>query len=299
MPSKRVSRVASSSARLALSAATFSAAYVRFCVLSAMALSQKPLSFASKVSSFSNLSIISWIMNLILAKGSAPPWIRFANAVRSVLLSFAPSPLSILLTASRPLIFTCGCTVRCWRRCRNPTGASSSLSAVASIASIASSLCATAPEAKAPKMSFGRPCCTRRIVTADVLVFTWSFRMPITVVSVKSSSPRTLLRWSQVLALSAQSVLSCIKYCWSSRSVEEVTLSSSLFSAMEATFAAFMAWEFSNSSFLAFIVSVLVCISIWNACTLATSSVSKETFVALKSFKSFSSVPMMSSEWNL
>mmetsp|Transcript_149506 Transcript_149506/g.259706 ORF Transcript_149506/g.259706 Transcript_149506/m.259706 type:complete len:233 (+) Transcript_149506:917-1615(+) len=230
-------------------------------------------------------------MPLILAKGSSLFWSWLANAVKRVLFSFAPSLLSIALTARRPFIFPCGCTERrCCLRCRKPTGASSSASSISATASMASMsfwLCAVCAAANTPKLILAElilagPCCTRRMVTADVLVFTWSFRMPITVVSVKSSSPRTLLRWSQVLALSAQSVLSCIKYCWSSRSVEEVTLSSSLFSAMEATFAAFMAWEFSNSSFLAFIVSVLVCISISYDCTLATSSLSRFTFVSVK-----------------
>ena len=105
---------------------------------------------------------------------------------------------------------------------RNPGAASDSeISASASMASMALALLATA-SARWTTV----PVCAKRMVEDCVFSATVALMMPAACVIAVSSFERNLLRWSQVLALLEQTVLSSSKYSMSSNSVAETVVSS-------------------------------------------------------------------------
>mmetsp|Transcript_82876 Transcript_82876/g.231133 ORF Transcript_82876/g.231133 Transcript_82876/m.231133 type:complete len:238 (-) Transcript_82876:750-1463(-) len=234
---------------------------------------------------------------LTLAKGSLrwpSSWIRLAREVNKVLCNASPRERRRAQTASRPSAGAASMAARCKNDGGRPLPKPSAASASASIASIAAGLSAAASASRAET-----PCCTRRIVAAVVLPATVARSIDMADTSAESSSCRTLLRWSQVFALSAHIFANPFKYSWSSKSVAATVVRWSLFAAMSSCFCAFNFFVSSSSKLFCLITSFCFCISASYAATAFTSSASTSAFSARKSLSRPSRVLMMRSEWNL
>mmetsp|Transcript_16982 Transcript_16982/g.42720 ORF Transcript_16982/g.42720 Transcript_16982/m.42720 type:complete len:276 (+) Transcript_16982:231-1058(+) len=191
-------RKASKDASSLLRDVTSSAAYSRFCVASAIALSHQPFWLASLLASCKSRSMSSWIKVLILANGSAA--ILLAKARSKVLLSLSPSFLSKFAIIALPSSLPAGPprSRRTEARVATPwrkEGASCSSAAI-SMASMSSALVATASAWRTLAV-----CCESRRVDALDFSETAPLMMAMACVKVASSFDRTLVRWSQVFAL--------------------------------------------------------------------------------------------------
>mmetsp|Transcript_131788 Transcript_131788/g.421695 ORF Transcript_131788/g.421695 Transcript_131788/m.421695 type:complete len:242 (+) Transcript_131788:740-1465(+) len=237
----------------------------------------------------------SWISVLILAKGSFAIWL--AKAINNVLLSAAPLlfrrstitslPPSAAGAAPRSRRTDTSAELPCCRK-----EAASSASEAASMAFMASALVATA--SATPTLT---PCCTKRIVVAEVLFWTTPLMMPMACVSVESSAARTLERWSQVLALCWHIVESLFVYSLSSSKVASTVVRRWLADTMSAMACSFSFLVSSSLWFSSLTMSVLAWVNISNSARESASILSVETFSARKSSWSFSKSARMPLEW--
>mmetsp|Transcript_107905 Transcript_107905/g.315479 ORF Transcript_107905/g.315479 Transcript_107905/m.315479 type:complete len:247 (-) Transcript_107905:817-1557(-) len=243
---------------------------------------------------------------LTFAKGSAATWL--ASEVRRVLLSLSPRAFSSSATC-RCTPASPGCLPFCAARnatclsplfssplCTSAGGAAawSAASASTSIASKAAGLCATASASRTLT-----PRCTKRTVAAEVLPATKPWTMPMAAVSAESSSCRVRERWSQVLALSEHMRESSPRYCWSSRSVADVTDRSWLCVAISSWVLALSLLALSRSRFFCFRRFSFSWTSASCAATALTSSASTVFFSSVKSLRRSSRVAVIWFEWYL
>mmetsp|Transcript_90904 Transcript_90904/g.256245 ORF Transcript_90904/g.256245 Transcript_90904/m.256245 type:complete len:243 (-) Transcript_90904:9-737(-) len=238
----------------------------------------------------------SWTKVLILAKGSEA--ILLAKAVSKALLSLSPESLSKFTTAILPSSSEFGAAPRNRRaeaieerRSWRNEGASWS-SAASSMASMSAALPATASALRMLTV-----CWAKRTVAAEVCSLTAPLMMPMAWVSVDSSAARTVVRWSQVLALCWHIVESLFVYSLSSSKVASTVVRRWLADTMSAMACSFSFLVSSSLWFRSLTRSVLVCVNISNAARDKASILSTSSFSARKSFSRFSKSWMMPPEW--
>mmetsp|Transcript_15100 Transcript_15100/g.39952 ORF Transcript_15100/g.39952 Transcript_15100/m.39952 type:complete len:347 (+) Transcript_15100:536-1576(+) len=295
--SESLSRRASDPAIWAFSSVIFSAAYPRFCSAADVALSHHAFWSASLDCCASKRSISSWMSCLTLTNGSAEdtPAIWVARAISSELRSFCPWLFSMSMMASRPLAAAAALSASVCGACRlcRKLGASA--------ASAAASAASMKPGDAASRLANLRDTAfwLKRTVAAVVLLATASPITPSTWVSIEISSWRACARWSHVAFLSVHISASFSRYCWSSSSSAEVVVNCWVASPIFFALAAFVPFASSMSRLRALSLLAFSCMAASWALAARTSSSSISLRLPVKSFCSFSSVAMISSEWNL
>mmetsp|Transcript_71090 Transcript_71090/g.220567 ORF Transcript_71090/g.220567 Transcript_71090/m.220567 type:complete len:277 (+) Transcript_71090:626-1456(+) len=219
-----------------------------------------------------------------------------ASTVSTVLT--ASTALTVLLALAASMAFFRGAGVACpfgaGLSCSSEGAASpaSASSAAASAASMAASL--PARTCAALRLT---PVCAKRMVAAVVFSATVLWRTPMTCVIVVSSFTRTVLRWSQVLALSWHIWASFLRYSWSSTSVAATVVSCRLSFAICSCRCALRFLALSSPASFSSISASFSCLKMVWSFAADTSASTSSDFLSVKSLRSFSTVSMMLSEW--